>query len=125
MKYEGIRDDLESLCQTIPLEVDEELYEEMRRNYREEYGFEEETLAVSGNITGRYDNLEEIRKAVVSLRTVGYSLAGMIFIIGALNIVNTSLSSAAVTVTFLTVAEGAQGDGGRSWCLPDKKRIAA
>ncbi len=93
--YEGIRDDLESLCQTIPLEVDEELYEEMRRNYREEYGFEEETLAVSGNITGRYDNLEEIRKAVVSLRTVGYSLAAMIFLIGALNIVNTSLSSAA------------------------------
>jgi len=45
-------------------------------------------------VRGRYDNLDDMKQIVVSLQTVGYSLAAMIFLIGALNIVNTALSSA-------------------------------
>jgi len=49
---------------------------------------------VSASVRGRYDNLDDMKQIVVSLQTVGYSLAAMIFLIGALNIVNTALSSA-------------------------------
>ena len=46
-------------------------------------------------LKGRLDSVTDIQTKVMALQTVGYSLAAMIFLIGALNIVNTALSSAA------------------------------
>ena len=92
--YDTVRLSLEELCDSITLTVDEEYYETARIQYREQFGFEEETVGVSASVRGRYDNLEDMKRTVVSLQTVGYSLAAMIFLIGALNIVNTALSSA-------------------------------
>ena len=91
--YAAVRPALEELCGTITLHVDEEAYEAVRTQYRKEFGFEEETVGVGGSVEGRYDDLDDMKQTVVSLRTVGYSLAGMIFLIGSLNIVNTALSS--------------------------------
>ena len=52
------------------------------------------TLSYMAGIDGRMDGLEEIHKTVRAIRTVGYSLSVLIFLIGALNVINTSLSSA-------------------------------
>lgn len=93
--YDALRPELEELCGKVTLTVDEEYFEADRIRYREQFGFEEETIGVSASVRGRYDNLEDMKQTVFSLRTVGYSLAGIIFLIGALNIVNTALSSAA------------------------------
>ncbi len=92
--YDAVRPALEELCGNITMTVDEEYYEAARARYREQFGFEEETVGISASIRGRYDNLDDMKQTVVSLQTVGYSLAAMIFLIGALNIVNTALSSA-------------------------------
>lgn len=46
------------------------------------------------NIRGRLDGLENMQKQLNTIRTVGYSLTWIIFLIGMLNIVNTSVSSA-------------------------------
>lgn len=43
---------------------------------------------------GKLDGLDDTRKRVDSLKTVGYSLSAMIFVVGMLNTVNTSLGSA-------------------------------
>ncbi len=43
---------------------------------------------------GKLDGLDDTQKRVDSLKTVGYSLSAMIFVVGMLNTVNTSLSSA-------------------------------
>ena len=40
------------------------------------------------------DHFEQMKETVMAIQTVGYSLASMIFLIGALNIINTALSSA-------------------------------
>lgn len=47
------------------------------------------------DIDSRFDDLEEIRGQIDSLSAVGYSLAGLLFLIGALGIVNAALASAA------------------------------
>ncbi len=47
------------------------------------------------DIDSRFDDLEEIRGQIESLSAVGYSLAGLLFLIGALGIVNAALASAA------------------------------
>lgn len=44
-------------------------------------------------IEGRLDDYAEHEKTVLSIGTVGYSLSGMIFLVGVLNIVNIALSS--------------------------------
>lgn len=44
--------------------------------------------------TGKLDGLDDTQKRVDSLKTVGYSLSAMIFVVGMLNTVNTSLGSA-------------------------------
>ena len=43
---------------------------------------------------GKLDGLDDTQKRVDSLKTVGYSLSAMIFVVGMLNTVNTSLGSA-------------------------------
>ena len=53
-----------------------------------------ETLSFSAGIDGRMDHFEQMKETVMAIQTVGYSLAAMIFLIGALNIINTALSSA-------------------------------
>ncbi len=44
--------------------------------------------------TGKLDGLDDTQKRIDSLKTVGYSLSAMIFVVGMLNTVNTSLGSA-------------------------------
>jgi len=92
--YDAVRSPLEDLCKTITLSVNEAVYDADLALYREWLGYEEETIRAGASVRGRYDNLDDMKQTVVSLQTVGYSLAGMIFLIGALNIVNTALSSA-------------------------------
>lgn len=53
----------------------------------------EEVLSYALGISGSMDGLLEMREIVRAIETVGYSLASMIFLVGVLNIVNTSLSS--------------------------------
>ncbi len=52
-----------------------------------------EILSWSVDIAGRLDGMEQIQNTVFAIRTVGYSLVGLIFLIGVLNIVNTALTS--------------------------------
>ena len=56
---------------------------------------EDGTEGVMMKISSRFDDLEEIRGQIESLSAVGYSLAGLLFLIGALGIVNAALASAA------------------------------
>ncbi|MGN1345409.1 MAG: ABC transporter permease [Eubacteriales bacterium] len=44
-------------------------------------------------VHGRMDSLEEMDRNINAIRVVGFSLAGMIFLIGVINIVNAALSS--------------------------------
>lgn len=53
------------------------------------------TEGILMDIDSRFDDLEEIRGQIDSLSAVGYSLAGLLFLIGALGIVNAALASAA------------------------------
>jgi putative ABC transport system permease protein len=53
-----------------------------------------EIVAAYASIDGRMDGFAEMELNIRAIQTVGYSLAAMIFLIGALNIVNTALSSA-------------------------------
>ena len=56
---------------------------------------EDGTEGLMMDIDSRFDDLEEIRGQIDSLSAVGYSLAGLLFLIGALGIVNAALASAA------------------------------
>lgn len=56
---------------------------------------EDGTEGLMMDIDSRFDDLEEIRGQIDSLSAVGYSLAGLLFLIGALGIVNAALACAA------------------------------
>ncbi len=46
-------------------------------------------------IVSRFDDLEELRGQIDSISAVGYSLAGLLFLIGMLGIINAALASSA------------------------------
>lgn len=93
--YDLLRNELENLSENFSVSVDEALEEQHSAEALESGTIVIETLSFSAGIDGRMDNLDKMKQTVLSIQTVGYSLAGMIFLIGVLNIVNTALSSAA------------------------------
>ena len=56
---------------------------------------EDGTYGLRMEIVSRFDRLEELRGQIDSLSAVGYSLAGLLFLIGALGVVNAALASSA------------------------------
>lgn len=92
--YDLLRTELERLGDTFTVTIDEVIAERHRAEAEESGTSVIETLSFSAGIDGRMDNLDQMKQTVLSIQTVGYSLASMIFLIGALNIVNTALSSA-------------------------------
>ena len=92
--YDLLRNDLEIMGENFSVSVDEILEERHSAEALESGTSVIETLSFSAGIDGRMDNLDQMKQTVLSIQTVGYSLAAMIFLIGALNIVNTALSSA-------------------------------
>ena len=60
------------------------------------------TEGIMMEISSRFDDLEEIRGQIDSLSAVGYSLAGLLFLIGALGIVNAALACAELEAVGMT-----------------------
>lgn len=92
--YEALRGELEKISGNFTLNIDEEIFNDYNDLYSEWFTVGKEIISVSTKIAGRFDDMETMSQAVHAIRTVGYSLAWMIFLIGALNTVNTTLSSA-------------------------------
>ena len=93
--YDLLRTALNKLGDNFSVTVDEAAEAQYLAESEESGASVMETLSFSAGIDGRMDNFDQMKQTVLSIQTVGYSLAGMIFLIGALNIVNTALSSAA------------------------------
>ena len=93
--YDLLRTDLEKLGKCFSVTVDEAAEARYLAESEESGTSAIETLSFSAGIDGRMDNFDQLKQTILSIQTVGYSLTGMIFLIGALNIVNTALSSAA------------------------------
>ena len=93
--YDLLRTDLEKLGECFSVTVDEAAEARYLAESEESGTSVIETLSFSAGIDGRMDNFDQLKQTILSIQTVGYSLTGMIFLIGALNIVNTALSSAA------------------------------
>lgn len=93
--YDLMRAEIERLSEPFRLNVDIERKDAYDALYNSIYTIQKEVVAAYASIDGRLDGFEEMAQNVQAIRTVGYSLAAMIFLIGALNIVNTALSSAA------------------------------
>ena len=93
--YDLLRTALNKLGDNFSVTVDEAAEAQYLAESEESGASVMETLSFSAGIDGRMDNFDQLKQTVLSIQTVGYSLAGMIFLIGALNIVNTALSSAA------------------------------
>ncbi len=92
--YDLLRTELERLGNMFAVTIDETIAERHRAESEESGTSSIETLSFSAGIDGRMDHLDQMKQTVLSIQTVGYSLAGMIFLVGALNIVNTAMSSA-------------------------------
>lgn len=93
--YDLMRTEIERLSEDFMVAVDTEIKDKYDALYDETYTNSKEIVSSYAYIDGRLDGLAEMEENMLAIRTVGYSLAGMIFLIGALNIVNTALSSAA------------------------------
>lgn len=93
--YDLLRTEFNNLGDDFSVTVDEAAEAQYLAEAAESGTSVMETLSFSAGIDGRMDNFDQMKQTVASIQTVGYSLAGMIFLIGALNIVNTALSSAA------------------------------
>ena len=92
--YELLRSDLEKCGVDFTVSVDEANEARYLTEVEEAGASVMETLSFSAGIDGRMDHFEQMKETVMAIQTVGYSLASIIFLIGALNIINTALSSA-------------------------------
>ncbi len=92
-RYDAMRSELTRLGEDFTLSVDIDVKDCYDSLYAETYDAAREVAAAYPSIEGRLDDYAELEKTVLSIRTVGYSLSGMIFLVGVLNIVNTALSS--------------------------------
>ncbi|MBQ7983729.1 MAG: ABC transporter permease [Clostridia bacterium] len=93
--YERMRFELEQLGEFFALSIDAEVHENFEAMREEMYSDRHDVIESYAAIDGRLDYFTEMEQNLRAIETVGYSLAAMIFLIGALNIVNTALSSAA------------------------------
>ncbi len=91
--YDSLRAELDSLSDTFSVTIDEEINEKFTAERESGTTVTTEELGFLSEIKGRMDNLDQMQEIVAGIGTVGYSLAGMIFLVGVLNIVNTALSS--------------------------------
>nr|MBQ4319825.1 ABC transporter permease [Clostridia bacterium] len=92
--YELMRPELERLGLSFAITTDEEVNAATTEMKNKMYTDDREIITSYADIDGRLDQFTETEQALRAIQTVGYSLAGMVFLIGALNIINTSLSSA-------------------------------
>ena len=93
--YDLLRSDIDSLNDSFAVTFDEAAYERYLTEAGESGVAAIEVISYHAGITGRMDGLDRTRQTVFAIRTVGMSFTAMIFLIGALNIVNTALTSAA------------------------------
>ncbi len=93
--YDLMRAEIERLSEPFRLNVDVERKDAYDALYNSMFTTQREIVAAYAHIDGRLDGFAEMEQNIRAIQTVGYSLAAMIFLIGALNIVNTALSSAA------------------------------
>ena len=93
--YELLRPELEKQNDSFSVSVEEAVQARALAEAEEAGTSAVETLSYSAGIDGRMDGLDQMKQTVLAIETVGYSFAAMIFLIGALNVVNTALSSAA------------------------------
>lgn len=93
--YDLMRAEIERLSEPFRLNVDIERKDAYDALYNSTYTTQKEIVAAYAHIDGRLDGFAEMEENIRAIQSVGYSLAAMIFLIGALNIVNTALSSAA------------------------------
>ena len=93
--YDLMRGEIERLSEPFRLNVDIERKDAYDALYNSMFTTQKEIVAAYAHIDGRLDGFAEMEENIRAIQTVGYSLAAMIFLIGALNIVNTALSSAA------------------------------
>ncbi|MBR5870870.1 MAG: ABC transporter permease [Clostridia bacterium] len=91
--YDLLRSDLLSMEENFSVITDETIAAQYAAWTQQSGVSIIETLSFSAGINGRMDQFDQMRQTLLAIRTVGYSLASMIFLIGALNIVNASLSS--------------------------------
>ena len=92
--YDLMRSEIERLSEPFRVNVDIEQKDAYDALYNSMFTTQKEIVAAYAHIDGRMDGFDEMEQNIRAIQTVGYSLAGMIFLIGALNIVNTALSSA-------------------------------
>lgn len=92
--YDLMRGEIERLSEPFRLNVDIERKDAYDALYNSVFTTQREIVAAYASIDGRMDGFAEMEQNIRAIQTVGYSLAAMIFLIGALNIVNTALSSA-------------------------------
>lgn len=92
--YDLLRSDIDRLNGSFGVTFDEAAYERYRAEAMESGVAAIEVISYHAGITGRMDGLDRTRQTVFAIRTVGMSFAAMIFLIGALNTVNTALTSA-------------------------------
>ncbi len=90
--YDLLRNDLTALNDNFTPALDEASYERAQAERKAAGMTPQEILSYSVDIDGRMDGFDEMKATVGAIQTVGYSLASMIFLVGVLNIVNTSLS---------------------------------
>ena len=93
--YDLMRGEIERLSEPFRLNVDIERKDAYDALYNSMFTTQKEIVAAYAHIDGRLDGFAEMEENIRAIQTVGYSLAAMIFLIGALNIVNTALSSVA------------------------------
>ena len=92
--YAAIRPELERMGSLFALSIDTDVNEDFESQRNEINTDRREIVMSYATIDGRLDQFTEMEQNLCAIETVGYSLAAMIFLIGALNIVNTALSSA-------------------------------
>ncbi len=92
--YDAIRLELEQMGALFGLSVDTDVNTNFETQRNEIYTDRRDIVKSYATLDGRLDQFTEMQQNLRAIETVGYSLAAMIFLIGALNIVNTALSSA-------------------------------
>ena len=89
--YDLMRGEIERLSEPFRVNVDIKRKDAYDTLYNSTFTTQKEIVAAYAHIDGRLDDFAEMEENIRAIQTVGYSLAAMIFLIGALNIVNTAL----------------------------------
>ncbi|MGN1409458.1 MAG: FtsX-like permease family protein [Eubacteriales bacterium] len=92
--YDSLYAELEAMAGDITITEDEAAAARYAEVSNAQFTYiHEPTGRALAIISGKFDSYTEMLRRITAIQTVGYSLAAMIFLVGALNIVNTALSS--------------------------------